>query len=73
MPPPLAEDVVEYSDGTKASVEQMAWDVVNFMQWTAEPEMEQRKKMGFKVVLFLIILSAILYAAKRKMWSNLDH
>jgi cytochrome c1 len=43
------------------------------MQWTAEPEMEQRKKMGFKVVLFLIILSAILYAAKRKMWSNLDH
>ena len=73
MPPPLAEDGVEYSDGTKASIEQMAWDVVSFMQWTAEPEMEQRKKMGFKVVLFLIILSAILYAAKRKMWSNLDH
>ncbi|MBT5571502.1 MAG: cytochrome c1 [Alphaproteobacteria bacterium] len=73
MPAPLAEDGVEYSDGTVASVDQMAWDVVNFMQWAAEPEMEQRKKMGFKVVLFLIILSAILYAAKRKMWSNLDH
>ncbi|MDE0779474.1 MAG: cytochrome c1 [Alphaproteobacteria bacterium] len=73
MPAPLAEDGVEYTDGTKASVDQMAWDVVNFMQWAAEPEMEQRKKTGFKVVLFLIILSAVLYAAKRKMWSNLDH
>ena len=73
MPAPLAEDGVEYTDGTKASVDQMAWDVVNFMQWAAEPEMEQRKKTGFKVVLFLIIFSAILYAAKRKMWSNLDH
>ena len=73
MPPPLVEDGVEYADGATASVEQMAWDVVNFIQWTAEPEMEQRKKMGFKVVLFLIILSAILFAAKRKMWSNLNH
>lgn len=73
MPAPLFEDGVEYTDGTEASVDQMAWDVVNFMQWAAEPEMEQRKKMGFKVVLFLIILSAILYAAKRKMWSNLHH
>lgn len=73
MPPPLFEDGVEYTDGTQASIDQMAWDVVNFMQWAAEPEMEQRKKTGFKVVLFLILLSAILYAAKRKMWSNLDH
>lgn len=73
MPPPLVEDGVEYSDGTAATVEQMATDVVNFMQWTAEPEMEQRKKTGFKVVIFLIILSALLYAAKRKMWANIDH
>jgi len=73
MPPPLAEDGVEYTDGTKATVAQMSWDVVNFLQWAAEPEMEQRKKMGFKVVLFLIIFSAILYAAKRKLWSTIDH
>ncbi len=73
MPAPLFEDGVEYTDGTQATVEQMAWDVTNFMQWAAEPEMEERKKLGFKVVLFLIILTAILYAAKRKMWSNVDH
>ncbi|HCP01803.1 MAG: cytochrome c1 [Alphaproteobacteria bacterium] len=73
MPAPLFEDGVEYADGTPATVEQMATDVVNFMQWAAEPEMEQRKKTGFKVVIFLIILSAILYAGKRKMWANVDH
>ncbi|MDA0786283.1 MAG: cytochrome c1 [Proteobacteria bacterium] len=73
MPAPLAADGVEYSDGTAATVDQMATDVVNFMQWAAEPEMEQRKKTGFKVVIFLIILSALLYAGKRKMWANIDH
>ena len=73
MPQPLFEDGVEYADGTPATIEQMATDVVNFMQWAAEPEMEQRKKTGFKVVIFLIILSAILYAGKRKMWANVDH
>ena len=73
MPTPLFKDGVEYTDGTAATVDQMAWDVVNFMHWAAAPEMEERKKMGFKIVLFLIILSAILYAAKRKMWLNLHH
>ncbi len=73
MPAPLAEDAVEYSDGTAATVDQMATDVVNFLQWTAEPEMEQRKKTGFKVVIFLLILSALLYAGKRKLWANIDH
>lgn len=73
MPPPLVEDGVEYSDGTAATVEQMATDVVNFMQWTAEPEMTQRKKLGFKVVIFMLILSALLYAGKRKLWSDIDH
>ena len=73
MPQPLFEDGVEYSDGTAATVDQMATDVVNFLQWTAEPEMQQRKKMGFKVVIFMIILSALLYAGKRKLWANIDH
>jgi cytochrome c1 len=71
MAPPLFEDGVEYSDGTKATVEQMAWDVTNFMQWTAEPEMADRKRIGWKVVLFLLVLSAMLYATKRKVWSSL--
>ncbi len=71
MAQPLFEDGVEYADGTAASVEQMAWDVVNFLQWAAEPEMEDRKRVGWKVILFLLVLSAILYAAKRKTWSTL--
>ena len=71
MAPPLFEDGVEYTDGTAATVEQMARDVTNFLQWTAEPEMDQRKRIRWKVVLFLLVLSAILYAAKRKTWSKL--
>lgn len=71
MAAPLFEDGVEYTDGTKATVEQMAWDVSNFLHWAAEPEMEQRKRIGWKVVLFLLVLSALLYATKRKVWSNL--
>jgi ubiquinol-cytochrome c reductase cytochrome c1 subunit len=46
MAEPLFEDAVEYSDGTQATVENMAWDVSNFLQWAAEPEMEQRKRIG---------------------------
>jgi ubiquinol-cytochrome c reductase cytochrome c1 subunit len=70
MAQPLFEDSVEYSDGTKATVEQMSWDVANFLHWTAEPEMEDRKRIGWKVVLFLLVLSALLYATKRKVWSS---
>ena len=73
MPAPLYDDGTSYTDGTNSTVKQQTWDVVNFLQWAAQPEMEARKKLGFKVVIFLIILTAILYAAKRKMWSNVHH
>lgn len=73
MPPPLREDLVPYADGTKATVEQMAWDVSNFLMWTAEPKLEERRKVGLKVVLFLIGLTIILYAAKRRMWAGVAH
>jgi cytochrome c1 len=49
----------------------MSWDIANFLQWTAEPEMEQRKSIGWKVVLFMLVLTALLYAAKRQTWSKL--
>jgi ubiquinol-cytochrome c reductase cytochrome c1 subunit len=70
MLPPLAEDGIEYKDGTKATVAQMAEDVTTFLVWAAEPEMEERKSLGFKVMLFLIVLSGLLYGAKRKIWSD---
>lgn len=71
MPPPLSEDAVEYSDGTPATVDQMAKDVTVFLAWAAEPKLEQRKSVGLRVILFLLILAAVFYAVKRKVWSDL--
>lgn len=70
MAPPLFEGQVKFADGTKATVDQMAKDVVTFLSWTAEPEMEQRKQMGIKVLFYLIILTTVLYLSKRKIWKN---
>jgi ubiquinol-cytochrome c reductase cytochrome c1 subunit len=68
MAKPLNDDQVTFSDGTKASVDQMARDVSTFLSWTAEPELEARKRLGVKVILFLIIATGLLYATKRKIW-----
>lgn len=68
MAPPLNEGQVTFADGTRATVEQMAHDVTTFLTWAAEPEMEARKRLGVKVVLFLIVLAGLLYATKRKVW-----
>tara|TARA_Y100000590_G_scaffold424833_1_gene532178 strand:+ start:936 stop:1733 length:798 start_codon:yes stop_codon:yes gene_type:complete len=73
MVSPLSDEIVEYADGTTASVDQMAKDVSAFMMWAAEPKLEQRKKMGFKVSIFLIILAGLLYYSKKKIWSRIDH
>ena len=70
MAPPLSEDGVEYTDGTKASVEQMARDVTTFLAWAAEPNLEQRKQMGLKVVLFLVVFLGLIIAVKKRVWSN---
>ncbi len=71
MAAPLSEGVVTYADGTVASVDQMAKDVVNFLQWTAEPEMASRKQMGIKVLIYLAIFTGFMYVAKRRLWSKL--
>ncbi|RMD64331.1 MAG: cytochrome c1, partial [Alphaproteobacteria bacterium] len=71
MAPPLSEDAVEYQDGTPATVDQMAADVATFLMWAAEPHMEDRKETGIKVILYLIVLTAVLYAVKRKVWADL--
>lgn len=71
MAPPLAgEGQVEFHDGTTATVEQMSKDVTAFLAWAAEPEMEQRKQMGVRIVLFLTVLGGLAYAVKRKVWSD---
>lgn len=72
MPQPIASDgQVTYEDGTSATVDQMSRDLVNFLQWAAEPEMEQRKMMGIKVMIFLGIMSVLFYFAKRRVWQNI--
>jgi len=70
MPPPLKVNTVTYSDGTKATVEQQAHDVVTFLAWAAEPKMEERKRFGFGVITFLLVLAGILFAAYRKIWKD---
>jgi ubiquinol-cytochrome c reductase cytochrome c1 subunit len=70
MPKPLTDDQVTYQDGTKASEEQMAKDLVNFLQYSAEPEMQHRKHMGIKVIIFLCIFTVFFYIAKVRIWAN---
>ena len=70
MSAPLDEGAVEYTDGTKATVRQMATDVTAFLAWTAEPNLEERKSMGLKVMLFLFAFLVILIAMKRRTWAD---
>lgn len=70
MPPPVADDVVSYEDGTKATAQQIAHDVVTFLNWAAEPELDERKSLGVKVMIFLGVLTALLYALKRQIWKD---
>ena len=70
MAPPLWDEAVEYSDGTPATVEQMSVDVAAFLMWTAEPKMMARKEAGFVGVLFLTILSVLLYLTNKRIWAS---
>ncbi len=70
MPEPLADGFVEYSDGTIASKEQMARDVTTFLAWIAEPTLEERRSLGIKVMLFLLVLLVLSVMAKRRIWSR---
>ncbi len=70
MPAPLSEDAVEYGDGTKATVDQMARDVTAFLAWASEPKMEQRKRIGFMVMIYLAVFAALMYLVKKKIWRD---
>jgi ubiquinol-cytochrome c reductase cytochrome c1 subunit len=73
MGAPLNPDQVEFADGTSATVEQMAHDVSTFLQWAAEPELEQRRALCVKIIIFLTILAGLTYAVKRKIWADVEH
>ena len=67
---PLSDGLVEYSDGTQSTTPQMAKDVTTFLVWAAEPHLESQHRMGFKVIIYLIILLTLVYMSKQKVWSR---
>jgi ubiquinol-cytochrome c reductase cytochrome c1 subunit len=73
MPQPLQDGAVEYADGTPTTLGQEAHDVVTFLSWAANPEMVERKQIGVRVILFLVFMTGITYAVKRRVWSDVHH
>jgi len=71
MPPPLSDDQVTYADGTKATVDQMSMDVASFLMWAAEPKLMDRKNAGFVSVIFLLVLSTLLYLTNKRIWAGI--
>ena len=72
MAKPLAEGSVSYADGTEATESQMAMDVTTFLTWASEPHLEARHQTGFKVIMYLIILTILVYFSMRRLWSRID-
>jgi ubiquinol-cytochrome c reductase cytochrome c1 subunit len=72
MMSPLSDDLIEYTDGTKATQAQMAKDITTFLTWAAEPHLEARHRTGTKVIIYLILLSTLVYFSMKKIWSGVD-
>ena len=72
MPNNLSDGLVEYVDGTASTVDQMAKDVTTFLSWAAEPELESRHKTGVKVILYLVLLSILVFLSMKKIWSRVN-
>lgn len=73
MPPPLRDNAVTYDDGTPATKDQEAKDVAAFLAWAAEPHQEERKQLGFSVIVYLLIFAGLLYASYKRVWRNIAH
>jgi len=70
MSEPISDDIVEYTDGTETTKDQISKDVTTFLVWAGDPHLEARHRMGFKVFFFLIILLTLVYLSKQKVWSR---
>jgi cytochrome c1 len=73
MPPPLRDGQIEYTDGAPETIEQYSADISAFLMWAAEPKLEERKEIGFRVMVFLAVFAVLVYLTKRKIWSNVKH
>ncbi len=72
MPPPLTDGAVDYTDGSPQTLDQYARDVAAFLMWAAEPTLDARKKRGIHVLIYLIVLSGLLYFSKRRVWHRVE-
>ena len=70
MPPPLSTGLVTYDNNPEPSIDQMSKDIVHFLHWAAEPEMESRNLIGIKVILYLLVFTVIFYLSKKRIWQN---
>jgi cytochrome c1 len=72
MPQPLFAGQIMYEDGSPATLEQYSQDIAAFLMWAAEPKLVQRKRIGFQVMIYLIVLGGLLYLTKKKVWSAVE-
>tara|TARA_B100000575_G_scaffold282490_1_gene274243 strand:- start:401 stop:1153 length:753 start_codon:yes stop_codon:yes gene_type:complete len=73
MTSPLSDGLVDYDGGTESTMDQMTTDVTTFLAWAAEPSLEDRKRMGLKVILFLLVLLVLAYISKQQIWRDIKH
>jgi ubiquinol-cytochrome c reductase cytochrome b/c1 subunit len=73
MPKPLSDGQVEYTDGRPTTVDQYSRDLSAFLMWAAEPTLDARKRLGFQVFVFLIVLTGLLYFTKKRVWHKVKH
>jgi ubiquinol-cytochrome c reductase cytochrome c1 subunit len=73
MPPPLTDGKVTFDDGSPSTIDQEARDVAAFLNWAADPKMEERKQIGLSVMVYLVLFSSLVYASYRRLWRNVEH
>ncbi len=72
MPKPINDGQVKFTDGTPETVDQYGRDVAAFLMWASEPKLDERKRLGFQVMIYLIVLSGLLYFTKKKLWHEVE-
>ncbi|MDX3926887.1 MAG: cytochrome c1 [Shinella sp.] len=73
MAPPLSDGQVTYDDGSPETLDQYAHDVSAFLMWAAEPHLEERKRTGFMVMVFLVIFTGLIYLTKKSVYASKEH
>jgi len=70
MAPPLDDEMIAYQDGTDPTLDNYARDIAAFLMWSGDPHRDMRHKTGFRVIIFLLIFSILVYLMKRRIWSQ---